>query len=201
MNSISLELIQKLRDKTGVGMMDCKKALMEANGDLDKAIELLRKKGTAIAAKRSGHATAEGLVQAYIHPGARVGVMIEINCETDFVARTTDISQFAHDVCMHIAAFKPKFLSPDQVDQTTLERERDIYREQLLKSGKPANMVDQIVEGKLKKFYAEVCLLQQAFVKNDQITVDDLLKELIAKMGENIKIARFVRFEIGETNS
>ncbi len=201
MSTINLELIQKLRDRTGIGMMDCKKALEATNGDIEKAVEELRKKGAAVASKRSGNATAEGLIHAYIHPGSRIGVMIEINCETDFVARTEDMKRFAQDVCMHIAAFSPKFLSPDQVDQTTLEKERVIYREQLLSAGKPEKMVDQIVEGKLKKFYAEVCLLQQAFVKNDQMTVDDLLKDLIAKMGENIKIARFVRLEIGETNA
>jgi elongation factor Ts len=197
MTKVSLELIQQLRDKTGVGMMDCKKALIEADGDMDKAIELLRKKGASVAEKRSGNATAEGLIHAYIHPGAQIGVLLEINCETDFVARTADIKQFAQDVCMHITALKPLYVSPAQVDAAYLEKERKFFREQLIEQGKPEKMVDQIVEGKIQKMYADICLLDQKFVKNDQITVNDLLKDLIAKMGESIKIIRFSRFEIG----
>ncbi len=197
MTKVDLELIQKLRDKTGVGMMDCKKALIEANGDMDKAVELLRKKGASVAEKRSGNATAEGLIHAYIHPGAQIGVLLEINCETDFVARTQDVKQFAQDICMHITAIKPLYVSAAQVDATYLEKERKFFREQLLEQGKPEKMVDQIVEGKIQKMYADICLMDQKFVKNDQITVNDLLKDLIAKMGESIKIARFSRFEIG----
>lgn len=197
MTKVSLDLIQKLRDMTGVGMMDCKKALIEADGDLTKATELLRKKGAAVAEKRAGNATAEGLIHAYIHPGAQIGVMLEINCETDFVARTADVKQFAQDICMHIAALKPLYVGAAHVDAAYLEKERKFFREQLLEQGKPEKMVDQIVEGKIQKMYAEICLLDQKFVKNDQITVGDLLKDLIAKMGESIKIARFVRFEIG----
>lgn len=197
MAKIDLELIQQLRDKTGVGMMDCKKALQETDGNIEKAIELLRKKGAAVAEKRSSNATAEGLVHAYIHPGARVGVMIEINCETDFVARTEDLKKFAQDVCMHIAAFKPLYISPEEVDAAFLEKERTIAIEQLAAAKKPAAIMEQIVKGKLDKIFSEVCLLQQPFVKNDQISVHDYLKELIAKMGENIKIKRFCRFEIG----
>lgn len=194
-NKISMELISQLRERTGVGMMDCKKALQDSNGDIEKAIELLRKKGSAVAEKRAGNLTAEGLVHAYIHAGSRIGVMIEINCETDFVARNESIIQFAQDLCMQIAAFKPTAISSNELDKDLLEREKSIYREQL--KGKPANIMEQIIEGKMQKFYSEVCLLNQLFIKNDKLTVDDILKEIIAKMGENIKIKRFARFEIG----
>lgn len=197
MAKIDIDLIQKLRDRTGVGMMDCKRALQETDGDIEKAVELLRKKGAAIAEKRAGNVTAEGLVHAYIHPGARIGVMIEINCETDFVARTDDLKRFANDVCMHIAAMRPLYLSPEEVDAKFLEHERSIFKEQMKDSGKPEKIINQIVEGKLQKLYSDVCLLKQSFVKNDQLTVDDVLKELIAKIGESIKIKRFARFEIG----
>jgi len=197
MAKIDLDLIQELRAKTGVGMMDCKKALIEADGDISTAIDLLRKKGSLIAEKRSGNATSEGLVHAYIHAGARIGVMIEINCETDFVARTPDLIQFAQDVCLHITAQKPLYVNEQDVDAAFLEKEREIFRAQLLASGKPEKMLEPILEGKVKKLYAEVCLLQQPFVKNDKLTIEDLLKDLIAKMGESIKIKRFVRFEIG----
>jgi elongation factor Ts len=197
MSKISLDLIQQLRDLTGVGMMDCKKALEETNGDIEKAVDLLRKKGQAVAEKRGGNATSEGLIHAYIHPGARVGVMIEINCETDFVARTDDMKQFAQDLCLHIAALKPRFVSPDDVDKTYLEKEKEIFREQLKQSGKPAGIIEQILTGKVEKLYSEVCLIKQQFVKNDQVTVEDRLKEVMAKMGENIKIRRFTRYELG----
>lgn len=194
---IDLALIQKLRERTGVGMMDCKKALEEAGEDLEKAAELLRKKGASVAQKRSGNTLGEGLVHAYIHPGATIGVLLEINCETDFVARTEDLKRFAQDVALHIAALKPLYVSDDSVDEAYLKKEREFYRNQLIESGKPEKMVDQIVEGKMKKVVAEICLLQQPFVKNDKMTVDDLLKDLVAKMGENIKIRRFARFEVG----
>lgn len=197
MSKITIELIQQLRDRTGIGMMDCKKALIEADGDIDKAIELLRKKGAAVAAKRSSNATAEGYVHAYIHPGNRVGVLIEINCETDFVANTDDLKKFAADVCLHIAAMKPLFVSPEYVDKALVEKETEIFKSQLANSGKPEKIIDQIVEGKVKKFLSEICLMQQPFVKNDQVTIDDLLKDLIAKLGENIKVRRFARFEVG----
>lgn len=189
--------IQELRALTGVGMMDCKRALEEANGDIEKAIEILRKKGASVAAKRAGRETAEGIVHAYIHPGSRLGVLVEINCETDFVARTDDLKNFAHDLCMHIAALKPLYLTPEEVDPKFLEHERDIAREQLATSGKPEKIIEQIVEGKIKKLYTEICLMEQSFVKNDQLTITDVLKNIIAKLGENIKIKRFSRFEIG----
>ena len=197
MTKIDLDLIQTLRDRTGLGMMDCKKALQETDGDVEKAIELLRKKGAAVALKRADKGTSEGLVHAYIHPGSRIGVLIELNCETDFVANTADIKQAAHDICMHIAALKPLYLSPAEVDPKFLEAEKDILRQQLANSGKPEKMIDQILEAKLEKLYSDICLLKQTFVKNDQLTVDEVIKELIAKTGENIKIKRFARYEIG----
>lgn len=194
---IDKNLLTQLRDITGLGMMDCKKALEETNGDIDAAVELLRKKGAAVALKRSDKGTSEGLVHAYIHPGSKVGVLIEINCETDFVARTEAMEQFAHDVCLHITAMKPMYLEPAQVDPKFLEHEKEILREQLAGSGKPEKVVEQILEGKVQKMYTDICLLQQTFVKNDQKTIQGLLEELIAKTGENVKIRRFSRFEIG----
>jgi len=194
---IDLGLIQTLRDRTGLGMMDCKRALEETEGDVEKAIELLRKKGAAVALKRADKGTSEGLVHAYIHPGSRIGVMIEINCETDFVANTAEIKQAAQDICMHIAALKPLYLSPAQVDPTFLEAETDILRAQLVNSGKPEKIINQILEGKLEKMYSDICLLKQTFVKNDQLTIEGLINEMIAKTGENIKIKRFARYEIG----
>lgn len=197
MAMIDKNLIQKLRDITGLGMMDCKKALEETNGDIEKAVEILRKKGAAVALKRADKETAHGIVHAYIHPGAQMGVLIEINCETDFVANTHDVKQLASDICLHIAALKPMYLSADQVDPKLIEHEKMIMKEQLANSGKPENILNQIIEGKMKKFYSDICLLDQTFVKNDQMTVDGALKEVIAKTGENIKIKRFARFEIG----
>jgi elongation factor Ts len=197
MAKIDLELIKQLRERTSCGMMDCQKALQEAQGDIDKAAELLRKKGAAVAEKRASNITKEGLVHAYIHPGARVGVLLELNCETDFVARTEDMKNFAQDLALHIAAFKPKFVAPADVDQDYLEKEKALFREQLAESKKPASIIDQIVAGKIEKLYSEICLVKQPFVKNDQITIEDVLKDLISKMGENIKIRRFVRYEVG----
>jgi len=198
MAKIDLNLIQKLRDRTGVGMMDCKRALEETGGDIEQAITILRKKGAAVEAKRSSHATSEGIVHAYIHPGAQIGVLIEVNCETDFVARTENMATFARDVAMHIAANSPQFIAAEDVSREFIEKEKEICRAQLTASGKPAHMIDSIVEGKVKKILDEACLLQQPFVKNDQITIRELLQELIAKTGENIKIKRFSRFEVGK---
>lgn len=190
-------LLIQLRERTGCGMLDCKKALEQAHNDIEKAVELLRKKGADIAAKRSAHATAEGIVAAYIHPGDRIGVLVEINCETDFVARTEDLKKFAHDICLHIAAAKPLYLRPEDIDPKFLEHEKEIFRSQIADSGKPAKIIDQIVEGKIKKLYEEICLMNQPFVKNDQLTVDDVVKEMIAKTGERIVIKRFTRYEVG----
>jgi len=197
MAKIDMKFVKQLREITGLGMMDCKKALEEAGGDVQKAVDLLRKKGAAVAAKRSEKATAEGIVQTYIHPGSQVGVMVELNCETDFVARTEEFKNFAHDICLHIAAIKPLYLNPEDVDSKFLEHEKEIIREQLAGAGKPEKMIEQIVEGKVKKLYSEICLMKQQFVKNDQMTIEEVLKELIGKTGENIKIKRFARFQVG----
>jgi len=197
MAKIDLNLIQELRNMTGMGMLDCKKALEQNEGDVQKAIVFLRKKGAAIAEKRGANATAEGTIQAYIHPGSRVGVLLELDCETDFVANTAEFKQCAIDICLHIAAAKPLYLAPEDVDPKFLASERDILSEQLKNSGKPEKMISQIVDGKVNKLYSEICLLKQTFVKNDQLTVEKVIEELIAKLGENIKIKRFVRFEIG----
>lgn len=193
-----MKSIQELRDKTGMGMLDCKKALEEADGDVEKAIELLRKRGAAIAEKRSSKNTAEGIVHAYIHPGDQLGVLIELNCETDFVARTKDLKDLANSICMQIAAAKPLYLAPEDVDAKFLDHERDIFKALMANSGKPEKMIDQIVEGKINKLYNEVCLLKQVYIKNDQLTIEQLLQEAVAKTGENIRIKRFARFEIGK---
>ena len=197
MATIDKKMIQKLREITGLGMMDCKKALEETNGDLEKAIDILRRKGAAIAAKRSDKETAEGIVHAYIHPGSKMGVLVELNCETDFVANTEDMKNFARDLALHIAALKPLYLTSEDVDQKFLEHEKEIIKAQLANSGKPEKILNQIVEGKIKKLYSDICLLNQPFVKNDQQTVAQALQELIGKTGENIKVKRFARFEIG----
>lgn len=197
MTKVSLDSIQKLRNMTGLGMLDCKKALEEAGGDIEKAIDLLRKRGTALADKRADRETSQGIVVSYIHPGDQTGVLIELNCETDFVARTNDIKAIAKDLAMHIAACKPVYVSPDQVDAAYLEKEKEIAIEQLKGQGKPQAMIDKIIEGKMSKIASEVSLLKQPFVKDEKKTVEELLKELSAKTGENIKVKRFVRFEIG----
>ncbi|MEX0849168.1 MAG: translation elongation factor Ts [Candidatus Dependentiae bacterium] len=197
MAKVDIKLIQELRDRTGLGMMDCKKALVETDGDVEKAVEILRKKGAAVAAKRSGKDTEQGIVYAYIHPGDQVGVMLELNCETDFVAQNDQVKQFARDLGMHIAAMKPLYLSSEDVDPKFLEHEKEILRAQLADSGKPEKIVNQILEGKLKKLYSDICLLDQTFVKNDQMTVREVLQDLMAKTGENIKIKHFVRYQIG----
>lgn len=197
MAKITTELIQELRKKTGIGMMDCKKALTEADGDIEKAIELLRKKGEKVALKRADNATAHGTVCAYIHPGSNLGVLIEINCETDFSANTDTMRDFARDVCMQIAACNPISISSDEVDAALIAKEREIFKAQLKESGKPDGVIDKIVDGKIQKFYETACLLDQPFIKNDKVRVRDLLNELMAKIGENIKIKRFVRFEVG----
>lgn len=197
MSKISLSDIQTLRTRTSMGMMDCKKALQEAEGDMEKAVELLRKKGAKVAAKRGENETGQGLVHAYIHPGGTVGVLVELNCETDFVARNEAFSSLAHDLGMHIAAMKPLYLNPDSVDQAWLEKEKNLIKEQLIEEGKKPEFVDKIVEGKVNKIYGDVCLLQQKFVKNDKMTVEEMIQDVVGKMGENVKIKRFVRYEIG----
>ena len=198
MVKIDKELLQELRDHTGLGLMDCRKALEENNGDFDRALESLRKKGAAVAAKRADKETSEGLIKAYIHPGDRLGVLLELNCETDFVANTESVRQFAQDLCLQIAANNPLYISPEHVDEKFLEHERTIFREQMAASGKPEKIIDQVVDGKIKKLYSDICLLEQPFLKNDQRLVKEILEELIAKTGESIRIKRFCRFELGK---
>jgi len=190
-------MVKELRDKTNAGMMDCKKALTETQGDMEKAVDLLRQKGLAVAQKRASRATSEGTIQTYIHAGGKLGVMVEVSCETDFVAKTDDFATFARDIAMHVAASNPVAIQREEVAADLVEREKEIYRQQALESGKPEQIIDKIVNGKLDKFFSEVCLLEQNFVKNPDLTVHDLLNELIAKMGENITIKRFVRFQVG----
>lgn len=198
MAEITAAHIKELREATGAGLMDCKKALKETDGDLDKAIQFLRKKGLAAAAKKAGRVATEGIVTSYIHSNNRVGVLLEVNCETDFVGKTDDFKQFANDVAMQIAAMNPDCVRREEMDTSLLEKEREVLRERALAEGKPANIVDKIVEGQIGKFYKERVLLEQAFVKESKMSIEDLLKELVAKLGENVQIRRFVRYELGE---
>lgn len=195
---ISTEQIKKLREKTGAGMMDCKRALEETDGDMDKAIEYLRKKGAATAAKRSDRETNQGVVEAYIHTGGRIGSMVELNCETDFVAKTPDFRQLAHDIAMQIAAMSPLYVSRDQVDKPTLEKELEIYKSAAQNEGKPEHIAQKIAEGRLEKFFQEFCLLEQSFIKDSGKTIRDLLDEATAKIGEKVVVRRFQRFHLGE---
>lgn len=196
--AISAKMVSELRAKTNVGMMDCKKALEEANGDMAKAIEVLRKRGVAKAESRAGREAKEGAIISYIHAGGKLGVMLEVNSETDFVARTDEFQEFCKDVAMHIAAASPLVVSREDLDESVLEKEKEIYRAQALGEGKPEKVVDKIIQGRVEKYYQEVALLEQAFVKNPDQTVKDLLAQLVAKCGENITIRRFVRFVLGE---
>jgi len=197
MGNITAAMVKELREKSGAGMMDCKAALSECDGDLEKAVDYLRKKGIATAAKRAGRATSEGTVQSYIHMGGKIGVMVEVNCETDFVAKTDDFKDFARNIAMHVAATNPVGILPEDVPQDVIDREREIYRAQVLEMGKPENMVDKIAEGKLNKFFKESCLINQQYVKEPDKTIADYLNEVIAKTGEKITIKRFARFQIG----
>ena len=195
---ISANDVKKLRERTGAGMMECKRALEQAEGNMDRAVDILRERGLAAAAKKAGRAATEGLIESYIHLQGRIGVLLEINCETDFVANTSDFRVLAHDVAMHIAAARPRFVRTDEVPEAELDHERQVLTAQARNEGKPAAIVDKMVEGRLKKFYQEVCLLHQPFVKNPDITIDQLLKEHIARLGEQITVRRFARFERGE---
>jgi len=197
MTTISAEMVKDLRDKTGVGMMECKKALTESNGDFEKAIDLLRQKGLATASKKAGRTASEGLIESYIHMG-KIGTMIEVNCETDFVARTDDFKQLVKDIAMHIAAATPIYLSREDVPRDVLEREKEIYKVQV--ANKPSQVVEKIIEGKLEKFYTDFCLLDQIFIKDtdQKMKIKDLITEKIAKLGENIMIKRYARFQLGE---
>lgn len=195
---ISAAMVKELREKTGAGMMDCKKALSEANGNMEKAAEILREKGIASAAKKAGRIAAEGVVESYIHGGGRIGVLVEINCETDFVAKTDEFKTFVRDIAMHIAATNPKYVTREEVSANEIEKEREILTQQALNEGKPEKIVEKIVEGRLDKFYKDICLLEQSFVKDPDKTIQMLVNEKIAKIGENINIRRFVRYELGE---
>ncbi|NLW07444.1 MAG: translation elongation factor Ts [Clostridia bacterium] len=192
--------VKALRERTGAGMMDCKKALQESNGDVERAIEYLRKKGLATAAKRAGKAANQGLVHAYIHGGGRLGVLIEVNCETDFVAKTEDFQELVHNLAMQVAASRPEYVAREDVPEEVIAKEKEILREQALNEGKPEKIVDKIITGRLEKFYQEVCLMEQPFIKDMDRTVQDLINEIVGKLGEKIVVRRFVRYEVGEAS-
>lgn len=198
MAEISAELVKKLREKTGAGMMDCKRALEKSEGDLDKATDILREQGVASAAKRSGRVANEGIIYSYIHPGDRLGVLLELNCETDFVARTDEFKGLAKDISMQIAATNPLVLSRNDLKEDLIQKEKDIYQAQAKSQDKPEKIIDRIVEGKLEKYFQEVCLLEQPFIRDENKTVQELITETVAKLGENITVKRFARFRVGE---
>ncbi len=198
MAEISAQLVKELRERTGAGFMDCKKALEECKGDIEEAIVLLRKKGLAKAEKKAGRETADGLIGSYIHAGGKIGVLVEVNCETDFVARTADFQNLVKEIAMQIAAMNPKYVSIEDVPPEVLEREKEILREQAKASGKPDHVVEKVVEGRLKKFFEENCLLEQPYIRDQSMTVKELIAQAIAKLGENIRVRRFVRFQLNE---
>jgi len=198
MADITAQLVKDLRERTGAGMMECKSALTEAKGDLGEAEIVLRKRGIASAGKKSSRATKQGLIGTYIHHGGQLGVMVEVNCESDFVARTDDFKELVHDLSMHIAAADPQFVRKEDVTPAAIEREKDIQRARVIAEGKPAAVADKIVEGRMGKYYEEVCLYQQPFVKENTLTIEDLIKTKVAKLGENISVARFTRFKVGD---
>ena len=195
---VSAAAVKSLREKTGAGMMDCKKALAESGGDLDKAVDYLRQKGLAAASKKASRTASDGAIGAYVHPGGKIGVLVELNCETDFVARTPEFQNLLKDIAMQIAAANPRYIRPEEVPTGDLEKEREIYRRQALESGKPEKVVDKIVEGKIDRFYSEVCLLEQSFIKNPDQKVSEILTDAVARLGENIQVKRFSRYQLGE---
>jgi elongation factor Ts len=195
---ISMERIKDLRQRTGAGVVDCKTALHEAQGDVDKAIEYLRRKGLATAAKKAGRIASDGLVSSYIHAGGKIGVLVEVNCETDFVAKTDDFQAFVKNIAMQIAAANPQYVRREEISSAVLDKEKEIYRAQALESKKPEKVIDKIVEGKLERFYSEVCLLEQTYIKDGDVTVKEVLDALVGKIGENIQVRRFARFQLGE---
>ena len=197
---ISSEIVKKLRDKTGAGMMDCKNALTETKGDMELAIEYLRKKGAAVAAKRADRETNQGVVEAYIHAGGRIGALVELNCETDFVAKTPGFKQLAHDIAMQVAAMTPQYVSREQIPQAVIEKELEIYKEQAQNEGKPAQFAEKISQGRLEKFYQETVLIEQSFIKDSGKTIKDIIDEETAKVGEKITVRRFLRYHLGESN-
>lgn len=195
---VNAQMVKELRERTGAGMLDCKAALVEAGGDMEKAIEILRKKGLAKAAKKAGRETKEGLIFSYVHHNGKIGVLVELNCETDFVARTDEFKELGSKIAMHIAAMAPRYVSREEVPVEVLEKEREIYREQLRDSGKPAHVVEKIIEGKLESFYQDNCLLEQKYALDQTVTIKEMIQHAIAKIGENIQVSRFVRLQIGE---
>jgi elongation factor Ts len=197
MAEISAQMVKELRDKSGAGIMDCKKALKECDGDVEKAVDFLRKKGLATAQKKAGRDASEGRIESYIHMGGKIGVLVEINCETDFVAKNDDFVEFCRNIAMHIAATGPEAIVPEDLPKDVCDRERRVYEDQVREMGKPENIIDKIVEGKMEKFYKDACLLTQPYVKDPKISVQDVITELIAKVGENVVIKRFSRFQIG----
>jgi elongation factor Ts len=195
---VSAAAVRELREKTGAGMMDCKKALAECRGDLNKAVDYLRQKGLAAAAKKASRTATDGAVGAYVHPGGKIGVLVELNCETDFVARTAEFQNLLKDIAMQIAAANPRYIRPEEVPSGDLQKEREIYRQQALETGKPEKVIEKIIDGKIDRFYSEVCLLEQAFIKNPERKVADILTEAMARLGENIQVKRFSRYQLGE---
>lgn len=195
---ITAAAVKELREKTGAGMMDCKKALGETGGDLDKAVDYLRQKGLAAAAKKAGRMAADGAVAAYVHPGGKIGVLVEINCETDFVARTAEFQSLLKDIAMQVAAANPRYVRREDVPAGELEREKSIYRQQALETRKPANVVDKIVDGKMERYYSEICLMEQSFIKDPDKKVSDVMNDAVARLGENIQVRRFARYHLGE---
>ena len=199
--AITAEMVKKLRDKTGAGMMDCKRALAETNGDFDKAVDLLRQKGLAVAAKRESKVASEGIITSYIHTGGKIGVLVELNCETDFVARTDEFKELGHDLAMHIAWSNPSYVRREEIPEDFLEREREIHRQWAINEGKPPQAIDKIMEGKMESFYSSNCLLDQPFVKDNDLSVNDRITEVMGKLGEKIAVGRFVRLRVGELES
>jgi elongation factor Ts len=195
---VSAAAVKDLREKTGAGMMDCKKALAESGGDLDKAVDYLRQKGLAAATKKASRTASDGAIGAYVHPGGKIGVLVELNCETDFVARTAEFQNLLKDIAMQIAAANPRYIRSEEVPSEHLEKEREIYRRQAMESGKPEKVVEKIVEGKIDRFYSEICLLEQSFIKNPDQKVADVLTEAVGRLGENIQVKRFSRYQLGE---
>lgn len=198
MNLVTAAMVKELRERTGAGMMDCKKALVETNGDIEKAIDELRTKGLAKAAKKAGRVASEGLVISYIHGGGRIGVLVEVNCETDFVAKTDEFKQLAYDIAMQIAASNPEYVAREEVSEDVINREKEVLRAQAIEEGKPEKIIDKMIEGRIEKFFKERCLLEQEFIKDPDKSVQELVHENVARIGENISIRRFVRFEVGE---
>ena len=199
--AVTTEQVKELREKTGAGLMDCKRALTEANGDLEQALDVLRKQGIEVARKREGKSASEGTVASYVHAGDQIGVLVEVNCETDFVARTERFKEFAQDAAMQVAALQPKWVAPEDVPEEALDRERNVLREQAQKEGKPEHIVEKMVEGRLSKFYEEFCLLKQPYIRDDSVTIEDKLNELFTAVGERVVIRRFVRFQVGEEDA